>query len=101
MMLRSGHSGNLKNILIWHPLKGGKRKIKITNIIIVSVLPKGRYFTVNSRTKVAVMSKGRSSTSISGTKVAVFLGMNGCGSFTLLSAVLTVVTNICGNLYTD
>ena len=34
-----------------------------------SVVPKGRFFTVNS-----------------GTKVAVFLGINMCGSFTLLSA---------------
>ena len=34
----------------------------------------------------SVLPKGRSSTANSGTKVAVLLGMNRCGSFSLLSA---------------
>ena len=38
----------------------------------------------------AVLYKGRSSTTNSGTKVAVLLGMNRCGSFSLLSALQIV-----------
>ena len=51
-----------------------------------SVLPKGRSFTANTGNKVAVLSKGRSSTANSGTKVGILPGINGCGSFPLLSA---------------
>ena len=51
-----------------------------------SVLPNDRSFTANAGTKVAVLSKGRSSTANSGTTFAVLLGLNSCGSFSLLSA---------------
>ena len=50
----------------------------------MSVLPKDRTFTANS--KAAVLPKCRSSTANSGTKVAVLLGMNRCSSFPLRSA---------------
>ena len=36
-------------------------------VIIISVLPKGRFFTASSGTKAAVLPKGRSSTANSGT----------------------------------
>ena len=52
----------------------------------VAVMPKGRSFTGSSGTKIAVLPKGRSSTANSGTKFAVLLGMNRCSSFPLLSA---------------
>ena len=58
----------------------------ILYIYINSVLPKGRFFTANSGTKVAIMPKCRSSNANSGTQVAVLLGMNRCGSFPLLFA---------------
>ena len=51
-----------------------------------SVLPKGRSFTAYSGTKAAVLLKGRSSTANSGTKAAVLLGIDICGSFSLLFA---------------
>ena len=41
-----------------------------------SLLPKGRSFTANSRTKAAVLSKGKSSTANSGTNITVLIGMN-------------------------
>ena len=47
---------------------------------------KGRSSTANSGAKVAVLPSDRSSTANLGTKVAVLLGINRCGSFTLLSA---------------
>ena len=50
------------------------------------VLPKSRYFSANSGTKIAVLPKGRSSTANSGTKVAILLGMNRCRSFPLFPA---------------
>ena len=46
-----------------------------------SVLPVGRSFSANARTKVAVLTKDKSSTANSGTKVAVLLRINRCGSF--------------------
>ena len=52
--------------------------------IIMSVLPKGRYFSANAGISSSVQS--RSSTANSGTKVAVLLGINRCSSFILLSA---------------
>ena len=54
------------------------------------VVPKDRSFTANSGTMAAVLPKGRSSTANSGTKVAVLLGMNRCGSFSLLFALQIV-----------
>ena len=51
-----------------------------------TVLPKSRYFTVNSGTEAAVLPRSRYSNANSGTKVAVLLGMNRYGSFPLLSA---------------
>ena len=48
-----------------------------------SVLPKGRSFTVNSRTKTAVLPKDRSSTANFRTKVAILQGMNRGDSFPL------------------
>ena len=53
-------------------------------------MPKVRSFTANSGSMVAVLPKGRSSTANSGTKVAVLLGLNRCGSFSLLSALQIV-----------
>ena len=55
----------------------------------MSILPKGRSFTANSGTKAAVLFKVRSSTANSGTQAAVLLGMDRCGSFSLLSALHT------------
>ena len=51
-----------------------------------SILPKGRFFTAYSGTKVAVLFKGRTSTTNSGTQPAVLLGMDRCDSFPLFSA---------------
>ena len=51
-----------------------------------SVLPKGRSFTASSSIKAADLPKDRSSTTNSGTRFAVLLGMNRCGSFSLISA---------------
>ena len=56
-------------------------RFHIKNIIIVSVLPKGRSFTPNSGTKAVVLPEGRSSTAISGTKAAGLLGIKRCGCF--------------------
>ena len=58
--------------------------------IYQSILPKGRSFTAHSGTKAAVLLKGRSSTANSGTEAAVLLGMDRCGSFTLLSAAYSL-----------
>ena len=71
-------------ICVWLVAGGGSWHRR--NIIIMSVLPKGRSFIAKAGTKAAVMSKGRSSTGNSGTKVGVLLGMTKCGSFQLLSA---------------
>ena len=51
-----------------------------------SVLPKDRYFTATSGTKVEVLLKGRSSTANSGTQAAPLLGMDRYASFPLLFA---------------
>ena len=61
-----------------------------SQLIIISVVPKGRSFTAHSGTKAAVLPKGRISTANSGTKVAVLLGINRCGSFPLLYAPLSL-----------
>ena len=53
-------------------------------------------FTTNSGTKVEVLSKDRSSSANSGTKVAVSLGLDRCGSFSLLSVTISIVVD---NLY--
>ena len=66
-------------------------------IYIINVLPKGRFFTANSRTRAANLPKGSSSIANSGTYVAVLLGMNRCGSFPLLSApysLFSIWTNL-------
>ena len=55
-----------------------------------NVLPKGRFFTVTSGTKVAVLLKGRSSTANSGTQAAVLQGMDWCGSSPLLLMVVVL-----------
>ena len=57
-----------------------------------SILPKGRSFTANSGTKATVLLKGRSSTTYSGTQAAVLLGMDRWGSFPLLSASHSLVS---------
>ena len=53
-------------------------------------MPKDRPLTANSGTMATVLPKGRSSTANSGTKVAILLGMNRCGSFSLLAALQIV-----------
>ena len=53
----------------------------------MSILPKDRSFT-------AVLPEGRSSTANSGTNVAVLLGMNGCDSFPLLSALFIGIISV-------
>ena len=75
-------------LLEWTTYTNWTPKIKTfhTIIIIMSILPKGKYFTANLGIKAAVLLKGRSSTANSGTQAAVLLGMDRCGSFPLLSA---------------
>ena len=54
-------------------------------------LPKGRSFTANSGTKAAVLPKGsRFSTAKSGKRLQFYQGLNRCGSFPLLSSLLSL-----------
>ena len=83
--------------------------VKLFNLLLISfiyiciyvyiyhyqcVLPKGRFLPLQTQSsRLQFLPKGIFSTANSGTKVAVLLGMNRCGSFPLLSAPHSLLSN--------